>query len=149
MRKSIHLTSDLNIDIPIFGDFGGKVVLFDKIIREVTEFEPHIFIAEHWGVEVEIFDVDCHEFGTWSRDYAVEKKLDSEEIDSGSATVMWVVYSIAANSETSAVGIVFFWPVVHNNTAVCDISPACSVDVRFVDEKDGVGAFNLARHSLC
>jgi len=60
------------------------------------------------GVEVEIFDVDCHEFGTWSGDYAVEKKLDSEEIDGGSAAVMLAVYSIAADSETSAVGIIFF-----------------------------------------
>ena len=114
LRKSVHPAPDFGVDIPIFGDFGGKVVLFDKIIGEVAGFYYlHIFIAGHWGVEVEIFDVDCHELGTWSGDYDIEKKLDSEEIDGGSAAVMWVVYLIAVDSETSAVGIIFFWPVVY------------------------------------
>ena len=75
LRKSVHPAPDFDVDVPIFGNFGGKVVLFDKIIRDVAEFEPHIFVAGHWGVEVKIFDVDCHELGTWSGDYAVEKKF--------------------------------------------------------------------------
>ena len=36
LRKSIHPAPYLNIDVPIFGDFGGKVVLIDKIIGEVA-----------------------------------------------------------------------------------------------------------------
>ena len=147
--ESIHSLSDFDIDVPIFSDFGGKIVLLDKVVEEVAKFEPHIFVVRHRSVEVEIFDVECHELGTRSGDYTVEEKFYCEEIDGGCATVIWVVYSITTNCETCMVGIIFFQSVVDNNTAVGDIPPDCSGDIGFVDEDDDVCAFNLARHSLC
>ena len=36
LRKSVHPAPDFNRDVAIFGDFGDKVVLIDKIIREVA-----------------------------------------------------------------------------------------------------------------
>ena len=47
LRKSVHPVPDFYVDLPIFGDSGGKIILFDKIIRDVAEFEPHIFVVGH------------------------------------------------------------------------------------------------------
>ena len=123
--------------------------MLDTVVREVAEFELYLFVAWHRSVEVESFDFECHELGTWSGDYTVEEKFYCKDIDGGHATVVWVFYLIAADGETSMVGTFLFWSVVDNNTAVCDIPPACSGDIDFVDEENGFCAFNLARHSLC
>ena len=61
LRKSVHPTSYFNIDVSIFCDFGGEIVLFHKILGEVTEFEVHIFIAGYWSIEKEIFNIYSHE----------------------------------------------------------------------------------------
>ena len=123
--------------------------MLENIFWEAAELEAHVLIAGHWDVEVEIFDVDCHEFGTWSGDYAVEKKLDSEEIDGGSATVMWVVYSIAAYSEPRLVGVTFFWSVIYHNATIHYIYPSHSGNIALVDEDNGVCSLDWPRHSLC
>ena len=60
LRKSIHPMSDFNIDVSIFGAFGGEIVLFHKIFGEVAEFEVYIFVVGHCSVEVEIFDIYSH-----------------------------------------------------------------------------------------
>ncbi len=31
--------------------------MFDHDLRHIQEFEPHIFVPSHGGVEVEVFDV--------------------------------------------------------------------------------------------
>jgi len=71
--ESIHTSSDFNVDVAIFDDFGGEIVLVDKIFWEVTELEAHVLIADHRGVEVKVLDVDSHELGSGGRNNAVEK----------------------------------------------------------------------------
>ena len=75
LRKSIHPASNFNIDISIFCDFGVEIVLFHNVFGEVAEFEVHIFVAGHWSVEVEIFNIYSHELCIWRRDKTVEKYL--------------------------------------------------------------------------
>ena len=62
--ESIHSSPDIDVDVFIFGDFGGEIVLLDEIFGEVAEFKAHIFVAGNRGVELEIFDVDSHELGS-------------------------------------------------------------------------------------
>ena len=52
MWESMHSSPDLDMDVSIFGDFGGNIVLLEKIFGEVAEFETHVFVAGHRGVEV-------------------------------------------------------------------------------------------------
>ena len=47
--ESIHSSPDINVDVSIFGDFGGEIVLLDEIFGEVAEFKAHIFVAVHMG----------------------------------------------------------------------------------------------------
>ena len=57
LRKSIHLASDFNVDVSILCDFGGEIVLFQKILREVAESEAHIFVGGHWSIEVDFLNI--------------------------------------------------------------------------------------------
>ena len=89
--ESTHYLLDLNVDISIFSDFGGEIILIEKSFGEVAEFEAHVFVAGHMGVEVEIFDVHSHEPGYRGVDDTVDDELYCEEIGGGHSTVVWVV----------------------------------------------------------
>ena len=70
---SIHSSPDLDVDVSTFGDFGGEIVLIEKISREVAESEAHVFVVVHRGVELEIFDVDSNELGSIGGDNTVDE----------------------------------------------------------------------------
>ena len=116
--------------------------MLDEIFGEVPNFEAHVFVAGHSGVEVEIFDVNSPELGSRGGDDTVEEELHFEEIGGGLVTVMWVVYWIAANDEMRALGITLLWSVVDHNPIIGDISPACGGDIGLFYEKYGVCAFD-------
>ena len=46
----MHAASDFYVDVSISGELGGKVVLLNKVVGEVCDFETHVLKAEHWGV---------------------------------------------------------------------------------------------------
>ena len=48
---SIHYLPDLNVDVSICGEFGGEIVLIEKISGEVAGSEAHVFVVVHRGVE--------------------------------------------------------------------------------------------------
>jgi len=145
----MHSSSDFNVAVAIFGDFGGEIVLLNKIFWDVAELEMHVLVVGHWGVNVEIFDVESYEFGSGGRNIAVEEYLGREEINDGCTTAMCVVDSIAAYSEMHPTGITFLWSVLHHNASICDISPLYDGDIDSVDEEYGVCSFDKTRHSLC
>ena len=69
----MHPASDFNMDVSICCDSGGEIILFHKIFWEVAYFEAHIFVAEHWSVEVEIFIIYGCEICNWRRGDTVVK----------------------------------------------------------------------------
>ena len=89
--------SNFNIDASIFGDFGGKAVMFYKVFWEAGDLEAHVFEAGCRRVEVEIFDVVGHKLCAWRGNYDIEQKLDCDEVNSVNAVVTRVVDSITAN----------------------------------------------------
>ena len=91
MWESMHSSPDLDMDVSIFGDFGGNIVLLEKIFGEVAEFETHVFVAGHRGIEVKIFDVNSHELISRGGDDTVEEELQYEDIYGGRAIFMKVV----------------------------------------------------------
>ena len=103
----------------------------DYVVQEVAEFEAHKLATRHWCIQVEIFDVDCHEFCVGRGDDAVEEEFDYEEVNCGSSAVSGVVDAIAANGEAGAIWICLLWPVVNNYAAVGDIAPAVDWDILF------------------
>ena len=53
-----------------------EFVVSNYVVREVAEFEAHELALSHWYVQIEIFDVDCHEFCIGRGDDAVEEEFD-------------------------------------------------------------------------
>ena len=106
----------------------------DNIVWEVAQFDPHIFIARHGRVEVEILNVDGHEFCIWCLHYAVQEYFDCENVHCWCATVPWEVYSVSANAELDSVRVVFFISVNYNYPAVYDVSPSIYWHTAFVNK---------------
>ena len=131
---------NLHVDPAVIGGFLLEVVVGNCIVVEVAEFEAHELAPSHWCIQVEILDVDCHEWCVGRGDDAVEEEFDCEEVNCGSSAVSRVVDAIAANGEASAIWICLLWPVVNNYAAVGDIAPAVDWDILFGDEEDVVGA---------
>ena len=65
--QSIHTFVNLDIDVAIVHQW-HEVALIDDFLRNELDRELHEFRSLHWGVQVEVLDVDSHEFGTWSGD---------------------------------------------------------------------------------
>jgi hypothetical protein len=62
--QAIHPFLYFAVDIAIRGGFVSVVVVLDDGIRHVSNAQSHVFLPGHWGVQVEILDVHCHEFCT-------------------------------------------------------------------------------------
>ncbi len=57
-ERKIHSLLYFGVDCTIVGSQVDEVVGFDKIRWEVTDFHAHVFWSVHWGVEVEIIQVN-------------------------------------------------------------------------------------------
>jgi hypothetical protein len=53
-----HSLLYFDVDCTVVGSQVNEVVGFDKIGREVDDFHAHVFRSVHWGVEVEILQVN-------------------------------------------------------------------------------------------
>ena len=115
---------NLHVDPAVVGGFLMEFVVGNYVVREVAEFEAHELAPSHWCIQVEIFDVDYHEFCVGRGDDAVEEEFDCEEVNCGSFAVSGVVDAIAADGEAGAIWICLLWPVVNNYAAVGDIASA-------------------------
>ena len=58
LRETVHSLLYFDVDCTVVGSQVDEVVGFDKIGREVADFHAHVFRLVHWGVEVEILQVN-------------------------------------------------------------------------------------------
>jgi hypothetical protein len=58
LQETVHAHLYFDVDCTVVGSQVNEVVGFDKIGREVADFYVHVFRLVHWGVEVEIFQVN-------------------------------------------------------------------------------------------
>ncbi len=56
--ETVHSLLYFDVECTIIGGQVDEVVGFDKIGREVTDVHVHVFRLVHWGVEVEILQVN-------------------------------------------------------------------------------------------
>ena len=103
LGKAVHSSTDLNVHISIKGDHVGQSILVHDVVGEIAQFEPHVFVALHGGVEVEILDVDGHELCTGGGNDTVQEELDHHEVHGWGATFTGVVDPVSANSEAGLV----------------------------------------------
>jgi hypothetical protein len=58
LQETVHSLLYFDVDCTIVGSQVDEVVGFDKIGREVADFHAHVFRSVHWGIEVEILQVN-------------------------------------------------------------------------------------------
>jgi hypothetical protein len=58
LRETVHALLYFDVDCTVIGSQVVEIVGFDKIGREVADLHAHVLWLAHWGVEVEILQVD-------------------------------------------------------------------------------------------
>jgi hypothetical protein len=119
-----------------------------KVFGEFSEFHAHEFRAYHWGVEVEILQIDGAVVCTLCGDNAVEMNLDCDHVDGGDTAIPGIGDAIVANSEASAIGIGLLRMIVDAHAPVCDVFASVDWDVVLSNEDNHVGALANAWDAL-
>ncbi len=78
-----------------------------RSLQEFSKFHVHEFRAYHWGVEVEILQIDGAVECTICGDNAVEMNLDCDHVKGGGTAIAGRGDAIATDGEASAIGISF------------------------------------------
>ena len=79
--------------------------MFDDAGSESRDRDAHVFGTVHRGVQVEIFDVYCHEFGSWGGDDTVEEAFGGGHAGCWSADFAGIVDEIATDGEADAMRV--------------------------------------------
>ena len=118
------------------------------MVRNVQHLESHVLGANHWCVEVEIFEVNGHEPCTFGGDDAVEENLGGKHVSHWCVTITWVCYSVAANPKADETRVIFLGLVVCNNTSVCDVFLAAWRYLVGCDEDYSVGSLYCTKDAM-
>ncbi len=102
----------------------------------------------HWGVEVEILQINGAVACNLCGDDAIEMNLDCEHINGGGTTIPRIGDAIAANGESSAIGIGLFRTIVDTHPPVWDVFASVDLDVVMSNEDNRVGALANAWDAL-
>ncbi len=119
-----------------------------KVFEEFREFCAHEFRAYHWGVEVEILQIDGAVASTLCGDNAVEMNLDCDHVNGGGTAIPGIGDAIAADGEASEIGIGLLRTIVDAQAPVCDVFALVDQDVISSNEDDCVGALATAWDAL-
>ncbi len=60
--KAVHPLLYLAVDVAIRGGFVAEIIVLDDVVWNVDDAQAHVFVSGHWGIEIKILDVHCHEF---------------------------------------------------------------------------------------
>ena len=88
--KSIHSTANFHVDFTIV-DLVHEVVFIDDFLWDHLDGQEHVLVSFHGCTQVEILDVNAHEFCMWCGDYAVEGHFGSGEICDFGADIAGVI----------------------------------------------------------
>jgi hypothetical protein len=102
----------------------------------------------HWGVEVEIIQIDGAVACPLCGDDAVEVNFDHAYVNGEGTAIPRVGDAIAANGEANAIGIGLLRTIVDAHVSVCDVFASVDWDVVSSNEDYRVGAFANARDAL-
>ena len=105
LGEAVHSFPNFNVDLSVFVNQVPEVVFYDDLLRDDVKSEAHVFRIGHWGVEVEVGQVNAEEHGTRCTYPGVDEEFGSEKVCSWSARVAGEVDEITANRELSAIDL--------------------------------------------
>jgi hypothetical protein len=136
LGKAVHAFADFEEDAAV-DDEVGEFVFFDDNGWEKGDRHPHVFLAFHGGVEIEILGVGAHSAGVWRRDGAVDEQFDSSDLRARGGGDALVVDKIATDGPAHATRIGFLAAVGDDGAK----TGGCATwwQLRGMDELAGVG----------
>ena len=105
-------------------------------------FDADILRIGHWGIKIEVLEVDGAEACAFAREHTVEEQLEEFEGRRVSADISRVTNTTATNGDAGTIGIVFFRAHFTHYHGVADFLSFMGRNVVKVNEKEGVSARN-------
>jgi hypothetical protein len=119
-----------------------KFVFLNEFHQNVCNFNVDIFRVRHWGIKVEVLEVDGAETCAWTREHTAEKQLDEFKERGVGSHVTREADVIPADGNAGAIRIILFWPHFTYHHVVADFLSFMGWDVMIVYKKEGVSACN-------
>ena len=141
LGKAIAVLANFKVD-PAIAVRACRLVLLNEIRWDVCDFDADILGVGHWGIEVEVLEVDGAEACAFAREHTVEQQLDEFKRCGVGADSSRVTYAIASDGDAGTIRIVFIWLHFTNYHGVADFLSFVGWDVMIVDDKEGVSACN-------
>ena len=117
--------TNFDIDVAILRDLISEFVLLNEIFREVLWFEPHVFVSQHWSMEIETLDVNGQDSPPCVKTTLLMSSLTVSMFAVCSA-VTGVVYSDPTNGESHLIWILLLQALAYNYSPIRAISTSCS-----------------------
>ena len=78
LGETVHALADLAVHEFIRGCDVVQFVVLDDVDQHVREFQTHVFIPDHWGIQIEVFYVHREESCARCGYDAVDEELDGK-----------------------------------------------------------------------
>ena len=118
--KAITALANFEVD-PTIAVSIGKLVFLNEFCWDVCDFDVDILRIGHWGIEVEVLEVDGAESRSFAREDTVEQQLEEFKGRGVGANISWVTNTATADGDTGTIRIVFSGCTSHT-TMVWQIS---------------------------
>ena len=141
MGKAIAAAANFEVD-PTVTVSTRQLVLFNEFCWDVCDFDADILRIGHWGIKVEVLEVNGAESRTVAREHTVEEHLEEFEGRGFSANISRVTNTTASDGDAGTIRIVFIGSHFTHYHGVADFLSFVRGDVTIVDEKEGVSARN-------
>jgi hypothetical protein len=115
-------------------------VFLNEFRWNVCDFDADILRIRHWGIEVEVLEVDVAESRASARENTIEQQFEEFEGCGVGANIACVTNTTAANGDAGTIRIVLLRSDFTHHHGVADFLSLVDRDVVIVDEKEGVSA---------
>ncbi len=139
MGKTLTSLANFKVD-PSVSISALKFVFPHEFSGDVGDLDANIFRLKHRRVQVEDLEVNGAEPSVFSGEDTVEEELDKLERGCVGANITGIAYSVAADGDAGAVGIVLFRTDLTDNHGVTDFLALVGWNVLVVDDEEGIGA---------
>jgi len=141
LGKAIAALANFEVD-PTVAVPTCKLVFFNKFGQDVCDFDVDILRIGHWGIKVEVLEVNGAESHAFAREDTVEQQLEEFKGRGVGADISWVTNATTSDGDTGTIRIIFIRSNFTHYHGVADFLLFVSGDVIIVDEKEGVSARN-------
>jgi hypothetical protein len=94
----------------------GKLVFLNEFHGDVCDFDANILRVRHWGIEVEVLEVNGAEARAFARENTVEEQLEEFKGRGVGADIPRETDAIATDGDAGTIRIVFIrWHFTHHH----------------------------------